>query len=165
MKEKSSKEKMRQKGKKMKNETTKIMNNVMAALNCDGIDYSIGIHNGSPIMWSKEQLFKRESSLINYDEEDFQSKFEEFAMMPHHYKIEAAYWADDDKCVIIQLQRLYKMEEEEWKKYAEICGYDTPDEAVFYCGNPSSSYIRMNVRIDKYHTKDFVQKYAHYFWK
>lgn len=74
------------------------------------------------------------------------------------------YWADSDDYVVIQFARSYNMDDNDWQEYANMCGYDDPCEAQAMCGDPQTTYIRLNVRIPKGAIDLFVHRYAHYCW-
>lgn len=56
------------------------------------------------------------------------------------------------------------MDDNDWQEYANMCGYDDPCEAQAMCGDPQTTYIRLNVRIPKGAIDLFVHRYAHYCW-
>ena len=147
--------------------TKKIMANVMAALNTFGVEYDTNVI-GYGVERSLSDLVKGEEIVdyIGFDGGDnFKTKFAEFIEKPHYYKVSGAYWADDDKYVVIQFSRLYEMDEEDWQEYANWCGCEDPMEAQCNYGDPSPSYIRMNVRITKGNIDSFVRRYARYCWE
>lgn len=97
--------------------------------------------------------------------DNFKTKFFKFIEEPHYSNVRGAYWADDGKYVIIQFSRLYEMSAEDWQNYANCCGCDDSEEAQCQYGEPTSSYIRMNMRVAKGNIEGFLMRYAQYFWK
>lgn len=150
------------------------MENVMAALNTFGIEYDpyeYGFEVEKDLLYLKnrtnQEFGKMEEipvDLINFAENDFETKFEEFVNMPHFNKISGAYWADDDGYVVIQFSRMYNMTENDWDDFVAWCGCESPEEAIANYGEPSPTYIYLNVRIKKGEIGGFVSKYAHYCW-
>lgn len=151
-----------------------IMNNVMAAINTTGIAYNINSagfyvrRKASDLLLKRVETFDTLETLdyIGHDGgEKFKTRFFKFLEEPKHSEVHGDYWADDDKYVIIQISRCCEMDQEYWQNYADWCGYDTPEEAQYNYGDPTPSYIRMNIRIPKGDIRNFVMKYAQYFWK
>lgn len=151
----------------MENKTERVMANVMAALNTFGVEYDTNTY-GFGVQRNLSELVDREETVdyIGFDGGDnFKTKFAEFIEKPHYYKVSGAYWADDDKYVVIQFARLYEMTEEDWREYASLCGCEDPMEAQCNYGDPSPSYIRMNVRVSKGKMANLVRRYARYCWE
>lgn len=148
------------------NKTEKIMMNVMAALNTFGVEYDTNEECGFGLKRNLSDLVKEETlEFIEFDGGDnFKTKFDNFCKKPHYYKANGAYWADDDGYVVIQFARLYEMDDEDWREYANSCGCDDPYEAQCIYGGPSPSYIRINVKIAKGNIHSFVSRCAHYCW-
>ena len=138
----------------------------MAALNTFGIEYDTNT-SGFGVKRKVNELKKEETiEYLGFDGGDnFKTKFFKFIEEPHYSNVRGAYWADDGKYVIIQFSRLYEMSAEDWQNYANCCGCDDPEEAQCQYGEPTSSYIRMNMRVAKGNIESFLMKYAQYFWK
>lgn len=157
---------LHRKQKMKKEKLSEVMGNVMAALNTFGIEYDTNT-SGFGVKRKVNELKTEETiEYLGFDGGDnFKTKFFKFIEEPHYSNVRGAYWADDGKYVIIQFSRLYEMSAEDWQNYADWCGYDTPEEAQCQFGEPTSSYIRMNMRVAKGNIESFLMRYAQYFWK
>lgn len=146
------------------NKLDNVMNNVMAALNTFGIEYDVNEISAVPICEEKEELLKSEQEVLNFKNKNFFQNFKSFTARPQYSRISGKCWADDGKYVIIQFKRSYIMTDEDWEKYAIMCGCSDPFEAQGLYGDPNTGYIFLNVRIEKGHLRNFVSSYAHFCW-
>ena len=109
--------------------TKRIMANVMAALHTFGIEYNTNV-TGYRVERSLSELVKEGEETVDYIEfnveDNFKTKFKEFIEKPHYYIVSGAYWANDDKYVVIQLSRLYEMDDKYWNDYANWYGCKNP---------------------------------------
>ena len=146
---------------------TKIMNNVMAALNCSGIEYTPNAI-GHPVQ-RELYIIIREGEPVEYAGEDggefFKCKFEEFIAVQQYSKITVSCWAEitTDE-VVIQFSRFYIMSEEDKEAYAAFCGYDDFEVACVMCADPSPRTKNLNVKIRKEDLYSFLRHYAKYCW-
>lgn len=151
---------------KRKNEEQRKMRNVMAALHTYGIEYDTNVI-GSRVERRLSDL-EQKAETVEYIGDDggdeFKAKFAEFCGRTHYCGIHGACWADDNKFVVVQLSRLYEMDAQDWKEYAEWCGCEDITEAQASYGDPASSYIYINVRVAKGNIANFVRRYARYCW-
>ena len=150
--------------------TEDIMRNVMAALNTYGVEYDTNVW-GHEVERQISYLVDGKTKTLDNPQFDFMpgfkefiEAFKEFVDTPHYSKVRGWYWADSDDYVVIQFARSYNMDDNDWQEYANMCGYDDPCEAQAMCGDPQTTYIRLNVRIPKGAINLFVQRYAHYCW-
>jgi len=141
----------------------KVMQNVMAALNTGGVEYSTSIV-GFDHKRDKQDLEEKGETIAYKDDEGFASKFDEFANIPQYSKIAGTYWADDEDSVLIQFSRFYKITAENWEKYAVEFGCKDADEEFSYGELRSTSRIYLNVRVNKRELDFFLKEYAHYCW-
>lgn len=151
----------------MENNTERVMEHVMSTLNTVGVEYATNTR-GFDVQRELSELVDSVETVdyIGFDGGDnFKTKFAEFIGKPHYYKVRGAYWADDDKYVVIQFARLYEMTDEDWQEYASWCGCEDIMEAQWNYGDPSPSYIRMNVKVIKEDLERFVNMYAYHCWK
>lgn len=144
--------------------TKKIMNNVMAALNTYGIEYDTNISCCRRLEKDPENL-KKEVETWDYESGEFEEKFKEFAKEDSHYQgVQGSCWADDGKYVIIQFERLYIRDEQDWEEWLAVTGYNDIYEASINYGDPEASYIFINARVKKGDIDGFVRQYAKDCW-
>ena len=146
--------------KKMK-ELKKVMTNVMAALRTYGIEYSVNV-TGFDVQKDRKSL---EGEVLEYPSKGFCDEFIEFVTRPHYNKVRGAWWAKEgDNHVLIQFVRSYEMDEADWQAYAGWCGCEDSVQAQCLYGDPPTSYIRKNVRVEITKLESFVECYAGYCW-
>lgn len=134
----------------------RVMANVMAAFNAVGVEYDTNVHGCN---------LERQLSELNGEETiDNERGFLEFLTRPHYAKPRGFWWADDNKYVVIQFSRRYEMDAEDWDDWAGWCGCENPEEAQYNFGDPSPSYIFINIRVPKGSIDSFVRRYARYCW-
>lgn len=144
--------------------TKKIMNNVMAALNTYGIEYDTNISCCQRLEKDPENL-KKEVETWDYESGEFGEKFKEFAKEDAHYQgVQGSCWADDGKYVIVQFERLYIRDEQDWEEWLAVTGCNDIYEASINYGDPEASYIFINARVKKGDIDGFVRQYAKDCW-
>ena len=143
-----------------------IMNNVMAALNTFGVVFNTNCYSSIPLELSKEKVLEKEEKVVDFKSPTFDSDFETFREMPGYARVRGKSWCEDteENTVIVQLSRLYFYTEEDWRNYANFCGFEDPVEAQYECGDPPSRYARLNVRVKGYDLDKFLEAVAKYCW-
>ena len=151
-----------------------VMNNVMAALHAFGICYDTNTSGiGRTLEKPLEDLLKEESVVYTYDDYydinchcKFLKAMEAFLNKPHYAaRMSARCWADDGDFVVVQLEKLYIMDESDLLEYAHWAGFSTIEDALYNYGDPVSTYAYFNVRIKKGgDISDFVRSYARRCW-
>lgn len=140
-----------------KEKLKRAMANVMAAFNTSGVEYDTNAYGVGD--------FERNLSELNGEETiDNERGFLEFLTRPHYARPRGEWWADDNKYVVIQFSRRYEMDAEDWADWADWCGCENPEEAQCNFGDPSPSYIFINIRVPKGSIDSFVRRYARYCW-